>query len=126
MEKTEQIRFGVTVSDTAVMYNRPITVKRGLAMKHHEQLNLFTQNLQTALLVAHDSPRQAFYRIWIENTVDDIKIVKESGIRGRVLDRRSWPVENLEIAIEQLQRRIKAKTNPKRKSPRKYILVYMK
>ncbi len=95
-------------------------------MKNHGQLNLFTQNLQTALLVAPDSPRQAFYRIWIENTVDDIKIVKESGIRGRVLDRRSWPVENLEIAIEQLQRRIKAKTNPKRKSPRKYILVYMK
>lgn len=92
-------------------------------MKNHEQLNLFTQNLQSAFWVAQDSPSQVFYRIWIENTLSDIKIVKESGIKARVLDRRSWPTENLEAAKALFQRRIKAKTNPERRSPRKYKVI---
>ena len=93
-------------------------------MKSHEQLNLFTKRLMSALLVAADSPRKAFYRIWIEQTVEDIKLVKESGIKGRVLDKRSWPIESLKAAQEQFERRIRAKTNSERKSPRKYQLVY--
>jgi hypothetical protein len=92
-------------------------------MKTHEQMNLFTQNLQSAILIAKDSPRQAFYRIWIKDTMGDYKIVKESGIRGRVLDRRSWPAKNLEAARAHFQRRIKSKTNPQRKCPRKYELI---
>ena len=35
-------------------------------MKRHEQLNLFTVKVNAALLVAADSPRRVFYRIWIE------------------------------------------------------------
>ena len=92
-------------------------------MKKHEQLNLFTKRLTSALLIAADSPRQAFYRIWIEQTVGDIKLVKESGIKGRVLDKRSWQIESLEAAQEQFERRIRAKTNSERKSPRKYQLI---
>jgi hypothetical protein len=93
-------------------------------MKKHEQRNLFTQYLKSALMIAQDSPRQAFYRIWIENTVGDIRIVKESGINDKVLDRRAWPVENLDTAKDLFQKRIRTKTNPERKSPRKYKLVH--
>lgn len=115
----------MTVSVTRIVYNRSTTKdQKGLAMKKHEQLNLFSQKLKHAFLVARDSPRQAFYRIWIERNVGEVRIVKESGIRGRVLDRRSWPAENLEAAQTVYQRRIKAKTNPERKSPRKYMLVH--
>lgn len=92
-------------------------------MKKHEQLNLFSQTLKHAFLVAHNSPRQAFYRIWIEGNVGEIHVVKESGIKGRVLDRRSWPAKNFEDAEVLFQRRIKSKTNPQRKCPRKYVMV---
>jgi hypothetical protein len=88
-----------------------------------KQLNLFTKKIQSAYLLAWESPRKAFYRIWIETVDGEYSVVKESGIRGKVLDRRTWPVENLEAAQELFQRRIKAKTNPERKSPRKYTLV---
>jgi hypothetical protein len=92
-------------------------------MRKHEQLNLFTQKLNSAFLVAADSPRHAFYRIWIENTDGKISVVKESGVRGRVLDRRIWPYADFSKAEKAYQRRIKAKTNPDRKSPRKYRLI---
>ena len=63
------------------------------------------------------------YKIWIERIDDDYRIVKENGMKGRVLDRRCWPVEDLDDAQTKFQRRVKAKTNPERKSPRKYTLV---
>jgi len=66
---------------------------------------------------------KAFYRIWIEDTDGKIKIVKESGAKGRVLDRRVWPYQDLQEAEKAYRRRIKAKTNPDRKSPRKYRLI---
>ena len=60
-------------------------------MKSYEQLNLFTAKMKSALLVALDSPRRAFYRIWIEDTDGQVQVVKESGVKGSVLDRRIWP-----------------------------------
>jgi hypothetical protein len=92
-------------------------------MENHEQLNLFTVKVNSALLVAPDSPRRAFYRIWIEDTDGQISVVKESGVKGRVLDRRIWPFADFQEAEKAYQRRIKAKTNPERKSPRKYKVV---
>lgn len=92
-------------------------------MKSHQQLNLFTVKVNSALLVAAESPRRAFYRIWIEDTDGQISVVKESGVKGRVLDRRIWPCQDFEEAEKVYQRRIKAKTNPDRKSPRKYRLI---
>ncbi len=90
-----------------------------------EQLNLFTVRVSVAYLEAADSPRKAFYRIWIEDTDGKIKIVKESGAKGRVLDRRVWPYQDFQEAEKAYHRRIKAKTNPDRKSPRKYSLLKM-
>jgi len=92
-------------------------------MKPHEQLSLFTKRLKTSHLVAKDSPRIAFYNIWIECIEDDYRIVKESGVKDRVLDRRAWQAETLEEAQTLFDRRVKAKTNPLRKSPRKYTRV---
>jgi hypothetical protein len=87
------------------------------------QLNLFTKKLAKAHLVAIDSPRQAFYIIWIEETNGRIQVVKESGARGKVLDRRCWACDNLEAAQKLFDRQVRYKTNPNRKSPRKYRLL---
>jgi hypothetical protein len=92
-------------------------------MRAHEQLNLFTYTLNSAFLVAPNSPRQAFYRIWIEDADGAIRVVKESGVKGRVLDRRIWPFADLKEAEKAYRRPIKAKVNPDRKSPRKYRLI---
>lgn len=92
-------------------------------MNKPEQMNIFTRKIRFALLVAFDSPRQAFYRIWIESDLDNFKIVKESGVKGRRLDKRIWPADSLETAQKIFTQRIRSKTNPDRKSPRKYKLI---
>jgi hypothetical protein len=40
-----------------------------------------------------------------------------------VLDRRYWPFEVLQDAEKLYEKRIREKTNPVRKSPRKYKLI---
>ncbi|MBF0232940.1 MAG: hypothetical protein HQK65_07865 [Desulfamplus sp.] len=50
-------------------------------------------------------------------------VLKESGIGNKVLDRRKWPCESLELAEKLVKKKIKEKTNPDRRSPRKYRLV---
>ena len=92
-------------------------------IKKQVQLNLFTSMLASADLVATDSPGKAFYRIWIEETDGLIEVVKESGAKGRVLDRRRWPMETEEDARKLFKRQIRYKTNPARKSPRIYQLA---
>ena len=92
-----------------------------------KQLSLFPQKLCSAQLVAADSPRSAFYRIWIADHNGIYWLIKESGIKGlkgRVLDKRSWPFDNFEAAEKVFNRRIKEKTDPERKSPRKYKLIH--
>ena len=91
--------------------------------KGRQQLNLFTRRLAMAHLVAVDSPRKAFYLIWIEETDGRIQVVKESGAGGKVLDRRCWACDNLEAAQKLFDRQVRYKTNPQRKSPRKYRLL---
>ncbi|MGD8846165.1 MAG: hypothetical protein PVJ84_08005 [Desulfobacteraceae bacterium] len=49
---------------------------------------------------------------------------KESGVRDRVLDKRTWPFDTLDDARKLFDRRVKSKTNPQRKSSRIYTLVY--
>jgi len=79
--------------------------------------------LKKAHLFAPESPKQAFYMIWLNQASDKFEVLKESGARAVVLDRRSWEFENLEAAEKFYNRQIKYKTNPSRKSPRKYKLV---
>ena len=88
-----------------------------------QQLELFTKKLKSARLVAIDSPRQAFYIIWIEESGSgQIQVVKESGAKGRVLDRRCEACDDLEAAQKLFDRQVRHKTDPARKSPRKYRL----
>jgi len=88
-----------------------------------QQLSLFPDIIRSASLVAADSPKKAFYRIQVEVNAGLFAVVKESGAEGRVLDRRRWPVDTLEQAVKMFDRIIKAKTDPERKSPRKYQLI---
>ena len=88
-----------------------------------QQLSLFPDVIRSAHLVAAGSPKKAFYRIRIEVNAGLFSVFKESGAEGRVLDRRRWPVDTLDQAVKMFDRIIKAKTNPERKSPRKYRLI---
>lgn len=80
-----------------------------------------TQLVQSISLVA-DSPRKAFYNIWLEEYQGQYKVRKESGIKEIVLDRRVWNFESLETALKYFNRRVKEKTNPYRKSKRIYYI----
>ena len=88
------------------------------------QRSLFPEIICSAYLVAMESPKVAYYRIWIEFDAGVFTVRKESGIRDRALDRRAWPFEALDDARKMFDRRIRAKTNPERKCPRKYTMVY--
>jgi len=87
------------------------------------QLSLFPEQLCSAFLVATNSPKKAFYKIWIEANAGIFTVRKESGIKNRILDRRSWPFEDLARAIKLYEHRVEQKLDPERKSPRKYRLV---
>ena len=91
--------------------------------KRAVQMSLFPDRLDSAYLIAQGSPRKAFYRIWIEKSGGRIVVMKESGAKGRVLDRRCWPMENEDEARKLFDRQLKSKTNSERKSPRIYRLV---
>jgi hypothetical protein len=51
------------------------------------------------------------------------RVRKKSGIQGIKSDHREWRLESLMDAEEEYNRKLKTKTNLKRKSPRKYALV---
>lgn len=84
------------------------------------QLSLFPEIVESAYLVAVDNPRDTFYRIWIEENAGAYSVVKESGSKGRVLDKRVWPMDGYEQAKRLFDCKVKAKTNSERKSLRKY------
>jgi hypothetical protein len=66
------------------------------------------------------SKRNAFYAIRIVEHCGNYTVEKESGINGKVCDRRTWPMKNRETAIKFFNRKIKQKMNPARGSPRVY------
>ncbi len=84
---------------------------------------MIPQSIRYAHLTANDSPRKAFYKIWIEGENGVYRVKKESGIKDKVLDRRSWPFESFEAAKGLYEKRIRYKTNMKAKRKRKYKLV---
>lgn len=84
------------------------------------QLNLFPEVIELAYLAIPDNPRGAFYRIWIEENAGAYSVCKESGKKGQIWDRRRWPVDSMEQARKLFTSKVKSKTNPKRKTPRKY------
>ncbi len=79
------------------------------------------QVLSTARLKAR-SPRQAFYDLSLVRIKDGFLVRKESGANGRVTHRETWFRPTLEEASKLYQNIIQEKTNPARRSPRKYRL----
>jgi hypothetical protein len=76
--------------------------------------------LMSAELVAPQSRRQAFYRIWIEPGPSGFRVAKASGAAGRILHRQAWEFDSLEEAQALFSRRIREKTDPSRKRARVY------
>ena len=87
------------------------------------QLNLFPNTIKQAFMI-DQSPRKAFYNLWLEEWNGKYQIRKESGANSKVLDKRLWKCKSLDKAEKIFDQKIKYKTNPDRKwSPRKYQLV---
>lgn len=83
------------------------------------QLHLFPTILKMIELEA-DSPKKAFYRLMVEETMGIWAVVKESGANGKVLDRRRWVMESAEKSVAKYEKILRDKLNPNRGSPRKY------
>lgn len=89
------------------------------------QLNAFGSNLiKKTHLVAPESSRQAFYTIWLESFPGGFRVCKESGGAEKVWDRRAWEFKSFGEAEKAYNQRINEKTNPNRRSKRKYNLFY--
>jgi hypothetical protein len=76
--------------------------------------------LMSAELVAPQSRRQAFYRIWIEPAPSGFQVAKISGAAGHILHRQAWEFNSLEEAQALFTRRLREKTNPSRQRARVY------
>jgi len=85
-----------------------ITARRISERPKARQLSLFPEIICTAYLVATESPKSAFYRIWIESDAGTFTVRKESGFRDRVLDKRAWPFDSLDDARKLFDRRVKS------------------
>ena len=81
-----------------------------------------TKVLKNAHLVVLDTPRKTFYSIRIEECHGMFRVLKVSGALGKVWDKRTWEFPTLDEAERLFSRRIKEKTDPERRSPRKYSI----
>ena len=84
------------------------------------QLNMFEPTICKKIDLIADSPKNAFYRLWLETHIDGYLLKKESGYGDKILDCRQWTFKSREIAEKHFDRRVRDKLNPDRKSPRKY------
>lgn len=83
------------------------------------QTSMFPNVLRRIDLTA-DSPRKAWWRLTLVECMGQYYLVKESGIKGHLLDRRKWPVKNLRKALILFDKKVKLKTDPNRNSKRIY------
>lgn len=86
------------------------------------QLELFPMVLKTVLLKA-DSTKKAWWKLSLLEHNDRYFIEKQSGYMDKMLDRRWWPMADLDTAVLTFEKKVKQKLNPKRKSPRKYKIT---
>lgn len=85
-----------------------------------EQRSLFDSVLLRAAHLVARSPRNAFYQLRLERVGLRFRVGKASGAGGRVLDVRNWEFGSFEEANRFFERTLREKTNPGRRSPRKY------
>jgi len=82
--------------------------------------------LKNAHLVVLNTPRKTFYSIRIEECHGGMfQVLKVSGALGKVWDKRTWEFSTLDEAEALFTRRIKEKTDPERRSPRKYSIKHL-
>jgi hypothetical protein len=87
------------------------------------QLGLFWEVVRSAHLVAVDHPRPVYYDIWLERmSGGGFRVRKASGIRGRKPNVWIWRFGSFAEAEGDFSRRLKAKLNPERKAPRRYVV----
>jgi hypothetical protein len=90
------------------------------------QLRIHTQKvLKIAYLEAPESPRRAFYLLWIEKTGRGFRVCKESGVGAgcTTLHRKAWEFDTIEEAEKLFSKVVRRKTRPNRKSPRQYRAI---
>ena len=68
------------------------------------------------------SPREAFYRLDLLKITDGYLIRQESGAGQRILHREIWFRDSIEEASRLYHKIIERKTDPHRRSPRKYTI----
>lgn len=84
------------------------------------QLEIFgTTVIYNEHLVA-ESPKQAFYDLFLEYKDGRYLVRKESGASNKILDRRYWHADSHEKAVKMYKQKLRAKLNPNRNSPRIY------
>lgn len=83
------------------------------------QLHLFPTITQMIELEAK-SPRKAFWRLMIEESLDQFWLIKQSGTGEIIRDRRRWGPYTMAKAVKIYERKVLDKLNPDRGSPRKY------
>jgi len=70
-----------------------------------------------------NSPKKAFYNLFLLQTEEGYQIRKESGASGKVLDCRTWTRYSLHEAEKMFLSIVRRKTNPTRKSQRHYQII---
>jgi len=83
------------------------------------QLSFFSTTVDTVYLTAN-SPRQAFYRLYLTSEMGQVRLEKEWGAKQKILGRRVLVFKSLQKAKKEMARTIREKTNPNRKSKRIY------
>ncbi len=91
--------------------------------RKYSQKDLFKYLVEQVSLYVPDSPRKAFYRLYLEFEFNNYIIRKESGIGSKVLNRRVWTYESFEKAEKSFNNRIHQKIRPDRKCSRRYIKI---
>jgi len=84
------------------------------------QLNLFEPSIIKFDHLVADTARQAYYKVWLESLMGKYLVRKESGTKKHTLDKRIWKFDDFVHAEKFYIRKVKQKTNPNRKSKRKY------
>lgn len=90
-------------------------------MQEQQPLTFSGKILNTAQLTAV-SPRQAFYHLWLAEADGRYYVGKISGAGGRPWHHQVWEYETLTAAAAFFRRRLHQKTNPQRRSRRRYLL----
>ena len=81
------------------------------------------QTVRAAHLEVVDRSRPVFYRICVEASLGAYRVRKESGVEGWKPNQRVWWFKSLGDAEDFFTKKVRCKTNPARKSKRKYRLA---